>query len=455
MYSLIRRLGTLVATLVVVIAVAGCAESSRPEATGKGNIRGINGIATAPDVRFLIEERDLGGIAFKDSRPYRSWDDLSYNFNFDVFLPAQPVPTRLSTTFIDVQADHEYTVVLTGTMANPSSIFWEDPFREWNDSETVSEIIFAHLAPSMGELDIYFAAPDTIPVLGQAVGSLTEGNRLPGMDFEEDAYSVVLTPKDDPATIIYQSLPVNLTAQTRVLFAIFDIDPSTPGNVAVNFIIDSGQSTGLPDVNFPPEVRTLHATFGIENFDGYFDNDFANLIYPDIEFKELSQYEPVIETTILLTLTPVGNSGAVIHEDDVSVAPDTRRTVVLTGMPGDLSFNFLLDNGRPIETAPLVRFLNASFNTEALDIYILEPGTPIDDDAFALVRSLPTSVDTGFSELPDGMREITATLPGETTPVSESIVLDLANGDVLDIVVVDTVDPNMVELLLFDSQSLP
>jgi hypothetical protein len=124
-------------------------------------------------------------------------------------------------------------------------------------------------------------------------------------------------------------------------------------------------------------------------------------------------------------------------------------------MPGDPSFNFLLDNGRPVETFPLVRLLNASFNTDALDIYILEPGTPIDDDAFALIRSIPTGIDTGFADLPVGMRELTATLAGESTPISAPLVLDLANGDVFDIVVVDTVDPNVVELVLFESQSLP
>jgi hypothetical protein len=455
MYSLIRRLGALVATLVVVIAVAGCAESSRPVATGKGNVRGINAISTAPGVSFLIEERRLGALEFKDAIPYAPWDDLSYNFNFDVFLPAELAPTRLSTQFIDVQADHEYTVVLTGSIANPTSLFWEDPSREWGESETVSELIFAHLAPSMGELDVYFATPGTVPVLGQAVGSLTNGNRLPGMDFEEDAYEMVLTPKDDPATIIYQSLPVNLTAQTRVLFAVFDADPTLPGNVGVNFITDAGSSTELPDNNSPPEVRTLHATFGIGNYDGYFDSDFANIIYPDVEFKETSPYAGVANATTLLTLTPVGNSGAVIHENNVIVSVNTRRTVVLTGTPGDLSFTFLLDDGRPLETAPFLRTLNASFNTQALDVYILEPGTPIADDTIALIQGITPGVNTGFFELREGMREITATLPGETTPVSESIVLDLANGDVFDIVVVDTVDPNMVELRIFDSYSLP
>jgi hypothetical protein len=60
MFLKIRRLFVVVATLAIVTAVSSCAESSRQQATGKGNVRGINGIVTAPDVSFLIEERNLG-----------------------------------------------------------------------------------------------------------------------------------------------------------------------------------------------------------------------------------------------------------------------------------------------------------------------------------------------------------------------------------------------------------
>jgi hypothetical protein len=455
MYLLIRRLSIIVATLVFVIAVTGCAESSRQVASGKGNIRGINAIATAPDVNFMIEERRLSALQFKAADSYSPFDDLSYNFSFDVFLPLELNAMRLATQFIDVQADHEYTVVLTGSFANPSIVFWEDEFREWQDSETVSEIIFAHLAPSMDELDIYFAAPGTVPMAGQKVGTLENGDRLPGMDFAAEEFEMVLTPGNDPGTIIYRSAPVNLSERTRVLFAIFDGDPTLPGNVGVNFIEDSGRSTVLPDVNSPPQIRTLHTALGTESFDGYFDSDFDNIIYPDIEFKERSLYADAPEVDTLLTLTPVGNSGATIHEGNVVSTPINRRTVVLAGMPGDLVFGFLLDNARPSAIFPLARFLNVAFNIAAVDIYILEPGTPIDEDSLALIQGLPPGVDTGFNDLPEGMREITVTLAGETTPISAPVILDFANEDVKDIVVVDTVDPTQTELLVFDTHSNP
>ena len=265
MYLMIRRLLVLVATMTVVAAVSGCAESTREAATGESSIRGINAIVTAPAVSFLIEERNLGNVDFKGNSGFNSFDDLSYNFSFDLLRPGIIEPDRLTTEFIDVVADIEYTVVLAGTIANPSSFFWEDPIQEWSGTETVFEIIFAHLAPSMGELDFYFAAPGTVPVLGQAVGALTNGARLAILEFEEAVYELILTPKDDPATIVYRSALLASVAQSRATIAVFDADPTVTGNVGVSFIAEAGGSSVLADVNFPPQMRTLHAAFGTEN----------------------------------------------------------------------------------------------------------------------------------------------------------------------------------------------
>ena len=455
MFSMIRRLLVLVATLTVIAAVSGCAESTRETASGKSSIRGINAIVTAPEISFLIEERNLGNVNFKGNSGFNSFDDLSYNFNFDLLRPGIIEPDRLATQFIDVIADIEYTVVLTGTIANPSSFFWEDPIREWSGTETVFEIVFAHLAPSMGALDFYFAAPGTVPVLGQAVGSLTNGARLAILEFEEAPYELILTPKNDPATIVYQSVQLSSVAQIRATIAVFDANPTLNGNVGVSFIAGGGGSSVLSDVNFPAQARTLHVAFGTENFDGYFNSDFANIIYADIGFKVLSPYADMPNGVTLVTLTPVGNSGAVIHEADVNIVPGTNSNVVLVGEPGNLLYFFMESDSRPLETFPTIRIVNASVTTDFLDIYILPPGTEIDDPIIPQFRALPSIATTGFTATFSGMLEFTITLAGEKTPIAPPVLLDLANGDTVDTVIVDTVNPGLVELLIVDFQAAP
>ena len=331
MKSRIRRLAVLAAIALLAVAVTGCVESSRPQASGKGAIRGINAIVTSPELGFKIEERFLAGVNFRQAAPFTPFDNLTYNFNFDLNVPGVADSVRVATQFLDVQVDHEYTVVLGGSIANPTIMYWDDLQREWSGSETVFEVFFAHLAPSLGEFDVYFAAPGTAPALGQAVGSLANGERLPVMEFEEGAYELILTPRNDPATIAFQSTELAVAARIRITIAVFDPDPARTGNVAVSLLRSDGSSSALPDPRFPQQARMLHAAFGTQNFDGYVNGDFATVVYPDVGVMEQSPYADIATTPATFTATQVGNSGATIHEDDVAVPAGTRNTIALAG----------------------------------------------------------------------------------------------------------------------------
>ncbi|MDX1405955.1 MAG: DUF4397 domain-containing protein [Woeseiaceae bacterium] len=445
------------AAATCVVALGGCTESARPQATGKSNIRGVNALSDTPALNFLIEERTLDTIDFRGSTGFIAFDDLSYNFNFDYLPPLPADAVRLGTQFIDVEADIAYTIALTGTFANPTTIFWEDAIRQWDGSETVFEAVFVHLGPGVEELDIYFASAGTVPVLGQAVGTLAFGERLALAEYEElnDGYELILTRDGDPSGVVFHSITIQPVAQTRLTFGIFDDEPAVPGNVSVSSIGQSGGSARLADVNFPSQARVFHAAFGTANFDGYLDEDFSAIVYPDVGFLDLSAYADVATGQVPLTVTQVGNAGAVIHEGDLSIVGASRNSVVLVGEPGELGFLVLPDTGRPVVTYPQLRILSTAFNFELLDIYVTDPGTPLDDvlaPRFAGVSPLVTS---NYVSAQEGMRELTITERGDKTPIGTPLMIDLANGDILDVAIVDTADPNVVELLPWSFQPAP
>ena len=144
--------------MVSVLAVSilgGCAETTLPQATGKGTIDSINAMPGSPTIGFLIEERTLGTVSYKSSLGPRSYDDLSYNFNFQFTVLGDASPTRIATQLVDVAADTNYTLVITGSVAAPGVTQWERLIREWEGSETVFEIAYAHLSPALGDIDLY------------------------------------------------------------------------------------------------------------------------------------------------------------------------------------------------------------------------------------------------------------------------------------------------------------
>lgn len=446
-----RRLAGLPIIFALAWMLGGCAETSLPDPTGKGKIRGIAAIVDAPDVGFLIEERIIGEVAYKGVGGFDEYDDLSYNFNFDIFLPGEDDAIRLATQFIDVVRDTDYTLILTGSVDNPALVLWEDAEREWTGTETVFEAAFAHFSPQLGDVDLYFAAPDTPPVLGNEIGTLTNGERLPLQDFQQGNYEIILTVAGDPSSVLYTSANIDAVAVSSPLFVIFDSDPSITGPVAVSLINENGNATNIPDPSFPAQLRVYHANFSAGNVDVYFDDDFSSPVFSNIAFSELSNYLDLVNAATKLTMTAVGNPGAIVFENDIVVTIGAKRTITLVGDMATPFFNALNDQPRPLSTGPVLRISNLAINEDFINIYLLEPGTEITATTNATFFGLPSQVDTNYFSQVAGMYELTITSVTETTAIAPPLMLDLAVGDVVDIAILDTADPEAFELNIFDT----
>jgi hypothetical protein len=447
----IKSLISILALSVVLATVAGCAETSKVEATGKGTIRGINAIVTSPEAIFRIEEVIVGTASFKQAAGFSPYDDLSYNFNFDVIIPGETDAVRLASQFVDVIADTEYTLVLGGSIAAPTITMWEEPERDWTEGETVYEVDFVHLSPTLGEVDLYFLPFGTVPAQGLAIATLNYGDRVPYQEYPQGGRDIFITLKDDPDNYLYQSPTVPPTPGARTTFAIFQPDPTLTANIAVNLIDSSGGSSNLPDIGSKPVFRLLHAAFGTTNVNGYLNNDFGTIVFENVGFGEISAYvelDPVIGP---FTLTDTLNSGAPVHEEEVSIGGNSIHTIYFSGEPGALSYLDFPDSGRPLETSPQVRLTNVSVNAGTVDIYLLEPGTVIEVGTPIQFNSLPTLLSTGFFGPIAGNYEITITNSGDSVPIAPPVTFDLANGDIVDIAIMDTADPAVMNLFVITS----
>jgi hypothetical protein len=142
--ELMKRIAILPMLALILITAACGGDSNLPEATGKAAVRAINAVKTAPDLAFRIEERTIGDIGYQNSSRLVEYDDLDYTFNFDVRYTGDDLPTRIASQYIDFVAGQEYTLILSGTLANPELGFWEIAQREFAADETVFQIRFSH-----------------------------------------------------------------------------------------------------------------------------------------------------------------------------------------------------------------------------------------------------------------------------------------------------------------------
>jgi hypothetical protein len=432
---------------------AGCSESKFDQASGgKGWVRGINTIVDSPQLFFVIEEQAEGGVNFRATVGFNEWDDLSYNFSFDLFRQGADQPDRLVTQLVEVETDIEYSLALVGSLDEPSVLMWEVPEREWDGTETVFEADFVHLSPQTGQLDVYYAPEGTAPEPGNQVGTLSYGERLPYGEFDQDDYVLVLTAPGDPATVLLQSAPIATDPAVRITVALFDPDSAITAAVGVNIIARDGSTVSVGDVNSLPKARMLHASFGTAAFDGYVNNDFSAAAFADVEFGELTPYVDMTNLDAPLTITPVGDPGTILLEDTIQSVEDTLRTVVFFGETDAWFTQTLVDNARPVATEPQFRISNFSINIDAVDVFDVPSGTTPEEAILPRFFNLQPGSSSNFSFAFLESRDLIVTLAGETEPISAPLALDLTGGQVLDIMIVDTLDPAVVELVIFESR---
>jgi hypothetical protein len=440
---------SLIPAALAALALGACTETNLPEASGKGNLRGINAIISAPDVLFLVEERALGGIGYKGGTSTR-FDNLSYNVNFDVLFPGDTSRTRIATAAVNVEANTEYVFALAGTLAAPNLLQLQYPERQWTGNEAVFEARALHLAATATELDVYLSAPDTVPVIGERRATIAFGELSPAFENNSGDYELVLTTHDNPSDIRYRSRPVTQTGATSLLYSIFDPDPSITGNLAVRVMGSGATVAELADDNIPPTIRLMHASIATGNVDLYANDDFVTPLVTDVAYGALTSEINFPLTTVPLTFTPTGNSGVLLLEDNLSVLPGTRNTVFLIGAAGELDIIAFQDDHRPVETTGRLRLVHLADNVATIDLYILAPDETVADN-FPRYFGLPFRASTGYANLDESSYQIAITLPASKVIIGGPLTVDLALGEVIELAVLDTVDPNIFNVIVYDN----
>ena len=438
----------LIVSALAVAILGGCSETSLQQATGKGTIDAINAMPGSPAISFLIEERLLGGVGYKASLGAQPFDDLSYNFRFQHTILGETQPITLATQFIDMAADINYTLVLTGSVAAPLLTQWERPARNFDGAATVFEAAFAHLSPALGDVDMYLGLTGTAPVLGEERAKLSYGDQVPEIELEAGQYEVTLTARDDPATILYKSHDTFFQARVSYTIAIFDADPTITGNISVRLLSIAGQTQELPDSRFLPTLRTVHTAFGTLNFDIFRDMDFSAAIFSDLAFGQSTGDVPVDEGIVNYTYTEVGEPTLIISDATQLITRGLRTSTFIHGQAGgNLSRIVMLDNRRPIDTHSKLRFIHTAFNMQAIDLYLVEVGTDI-TDRFPLIRNMVIGFSSDFSATVAGDYEVILTALDDKTPLLPPIPMNLVNGDVVEMIIMNTVDPLVPGILI-------
>ncbi|MDH3409685.1 MAG: DUF4397 domain-containing protein [Gammaproteobacteria bacterium] len=438
------------AVCMAAVCLGACSnESKLPVATGKGNIRAINAIPSAPAFSFLIEERLIGSVDYRASTVTSSYDDLEYTFNFEVLLAGDSTRTRVASQFLDVEADKDYTFIIGGTIAAPVITLSEGDVREWSGDETAFEARFANTAATLGDVDVYFAEamdPPTAPVAGAASGTLAFGEFSPAAEFAEGEYILTVTPAGDETTILFQSEPFTPAVQTSIILSVFD---SVPNDLAPAYVsvFSSGSGGALVDSRFRPTIRFFHASIDAGDVDIYVDDPLGAAIVSDHMFGAVTGDIDVPAGDLPLTYTTAGGMGSILIDEDRTVFAGTRSNYYLikSAAGEDAIVTANLDR-RSVETFARLSIINTAANHGSVDVYIVEVDALI-DEALPAIPGLTVGSSPAASPFPSGSYDIYVTASGAKDVIVGPVRLDVAAGDIIEIVVYDNIDPAIADLV--------
>lgn len=436
---------TIAALALLISACTG--DSDRSEATGEGIVRAVNAIPTAPDYVFAIEERLIGNVSYSNVSSQVSFDDLDYIFNFEVRLPGVLENQRVASTPLDVVKDHEYTFLISGDVAAPTIIVWDAESRSFNETDTVFQARFGHTAESFGPVDVYFASPGTAPAAGEAVATLAFGEVSAGIDNEAGDYVYILTTAGDPGDVLFESDALLANAQSSFTIIPFAGTANDPGPLTVRIVTDAGGISSLPDTNVSSTVRFIHASINMETADIYADEMLMDQITANHAYRDVTGDLDLAAGSYTFTYTTAGNTGSILLEAAGSVFAASHAQIYVVGEDGALQSFSRNPDRRSVETLTKFTFTHAAFNHPAVDLYVVEAGTDIEDVVLPEFFNIPAGSLPFTSNIDQGDLELYLTVVGEKTVIAGPIAFTAELGDVFEYIAYDNVDPATADLV--------
>lgn len=444
--KVLHRIIIVAIVSILAVTITACSKSKFDVASGKATVKGIHAAKGLSSVTLRIEERAIASLNYKEALAGARYDNLSYQFNFDLVSPIDGAVTRIASQTTALETGIDYTFVLTGTADNASIITWQRPEKTWEGTETDFAVTFGHLASSRGDVDVYFAPTGTLPVLGNQIATVSYGERAPQFDLPTTNYEIILTAAGDPATIYFQSSSLTMPGARNVLFAFFDNDGATTADLNVRLISGTG-NVELGEVNSPTELRVIHSSLENVTLDAFLDADFATAIASNLAFGQVSAYWPTTPATHDISLTPAGNTTVITAETTTSLGSSTTYSAYLFGTATEPSIVIFQDKLRYLDSYAKLRFTNGSENHTLVDIYVEAPGTDITNE-LPYAGGLPSRTATLERFLEPGSYEVTITETGIKTVIAGPFPTSVLARDVREILITDTVDPATADLVV-------
>jgi len=386
----------------------------------------------SPNVNVSVNGSEtLSDVTYKQASSRLTLDEGTYSLQVDGITPNGNA-TVIGPLDVNFAPDQLYTVLAVNQTASIEPLVINQADFTPADGELTVQVI--HAASNAPTVDIYLTAPgadisDTAPTT-----TLSFKDTLSATDIPAGDYQIRVTPTGD-GTVVFDSGTISLPA--GVLLNVAAVANTTTGDSPISLlaITDEG-ATEILDVNSPADFRVFHVSADAPNVDAVVNDDFANPVVTDLAFPDFTGYLSVPEATYNAKVVPTGANTPVVIDADLALEAGASYSVLAVNDLANIEPLVLADTRRTISTEAQLRIVHGSPAAGAVDIYLVAPGTDVNDVAPTL-SNVPFKAETGYLSVAEGDYDVVVTPTGSKTPAIGPAAINLSNGGIYTIVARD------------------
>jgi len=356
--SLRRRLLALV-PLAILLVAGGCKiRTINYFPSHPASVRVINLLPEAPAIDVQIGGTTaFTGVAFQSLTGYQSYDNQTTSISISVTGSTTPL---ISFSF-PLAGEQPYTIVVFGTLANPSATL----MAEVANAPTNGNIQLAmfNAAINNSAFDVYVTAPGTdISTLNPNYTFVSYNGVSLNLAFAPGTYQIRIA-QQGTKNIIYDSGGTALTPNIALTMIAY----SKGSGVLVNAVVleSRGASTVLDSVfartkavNAAPVVGAVNQSMGT-----------TFQVVTNLPYANASPYSQVSQGPTQIDFEAAATPGAVIASVPTTLGPGTDVTTFVTGLPGAQQAFVLQDmNLPPFGGNVRLRFVNTAWDANPVNV---------------------------------------------------------------------------------------
>jgi hypothetical protein len=423
-------------------------------------VRALHASPDAPAVNIIVNGATaLSGVDFSQGSGFVPVVE-SNNIQVEAITPAG------NAVVIDADIDLDYnteaSVLAVGTvdLADDGLGVFALPIVNPSD-ELITPGFFraqiVHGSPSAPAVNVYvtgvaddLASASPVNGVGTPLSFQQSTERL---EVPEGDYRIrIVVDGDATLTPVFDTGDTGVSLAAGADLMIVAIDNTGPGTSAVDLIVLDGTTAAkIEDAATPASAIAVHLSPDAPAVDILADvnstaNDEAIPLVRNVAFGQFCDLNAVPAPGDY-TINVVANSdnSIVATSFPLAVEQSTEATAVVSGFL-DLAGAGLtpaitalpaIDDRRSIATETKLRITHASPSTGLVDIYLVAPGTLIDNTVTPAFEDVPFGADTGTLSIATGSYDAVVTAADSTTPAIELLGLNFTGGEVLNVIARD------------------